>query len=82
MAEKLDPRQVVTFEELLRAMMFEQEATRRVLVRKGLLTNEEVLEEIKAVRREMGGTRRNPMRGKPPREADRRQRRSRHPLRD
>jgi hypothetical protein len=50
-----NPRQVVTFEELLRAMMFETEATRRVLVRKGLLTNEEVLEEIKAVRREMGG---------------------------
>ncbi len=48
MAEKLDPRQLVTFEELLRAMMFEQEATRRVLVRKGLLTSEEVLEEIKA----------------------------------
>ncbi len=53
MAEKLDPRQVATFEELLRAMMFETEATRRVLVRKGLLTNEEVLEEIKAVRREL-----------------------------
>ncbi len=31
MAEKLDPRQVVTFEELLRAMMmFETEAVRRV----------------------------------------------------
>jgi len=41
MAEKLDPRQVVTFEELLRGMMFETEATRRVLVRKGLLTNED-----------------------------------------
>jgi len=53
MAEKLYPRQVVTFEELLRAMMMEQDATRRVLVRKGLLTNEEVLEEIKVVRREM-----------------------------
>ncbi len=26
MAEKLDPRQVVTFEELLRALMFETEA--------------------------------------------------------
>ncbi len=26
MPEKLDPRQVVTFEELLRAMMIEQEA--------------------------------------------------------
>ncbi len=37
MAEKLDPRQLVTFEELL--------------------TNEEVLEEIKVVRREMEGKR-------------------------
>ncbi len=58
MAEKLDPREVVTFEELLRSMMYEQEATRRVLVRKGLLTNEEVLEEIKVVRRDMEGKRR------------------------
>jgi len=57
MAEKLDPRQVVTFEELLREMMFEQEATRRVLVRKGMLTSEEVLEETQAVRREMEGKR-------------------------
>jgi len=51
----LDLHQVVTFEELLRAIMMEQDATRRVLVRKGLLTNEEVLEEIKVVRREMEG---------------------------
>ncbi len=57
MAEKLDPCQTVTFEELLRACMAEQEALYRVLVRKGLLTNEEVLEEIKAVRREMEGKR-------------------------
>ncbi len=56
-AEELDPKEVVTFEELLRAMMIEQEATRRVLVRKGLLTNEEMLEEIKAVRRGMEGKR-------------------------
>ncbi len=47
----LRKKQVVTFEELLRAMMIEQDATRRVLVRKGLLTNEEDLEEIRAVRR-------------------------------
>ncbi len=53
MAERLDPKkELVTFEELLRAMMMEQDATRRVLVRKGLLTNEEVLEEVKGVRRE------------------------------
>ncbi len=57
MAEKLDPREVVRFEELLMSIMYEQEALRRVLVRKGLLTNEEVLEEIKAVRREMEGKR-------------------------
>ncbi len=57
MVEKLDPRQVATFEELLRACLYEQEALRRVLVRKGLLTNEEVLEEVKAVRREMEGKR-------------------------
>ncbi len=58
MAEKLDPRQqVTTFEELLRACLYEQEALRRVLVRKGVLTNEEVLEEVKVVRREMEGKR-------------------------
>ncbi len=48
MAEKLDPREVVRFEELLMSIMYEQEALRRVLVRKGLLTNDEVLEEVKA----------------------------------
>ncbi len=52
MGEKLDPRQVVTFEELLRSMMYEQDALRRVLVRKGFLSEAELLEEIKAVRRE------------------------------
>ncbi len=30
MAEKLDPRQVITCEQLLRAMMYETEAVRRV----------------------------------------------------
>ncbi len=45
MAEKLDPRQeLATFDELLLGIMLEHEATRRVLVRKGVLTNEEVLE--------------------------------------
>ncbi len=33
-------------------MMLESEAVWRVLVRKGLLTNDEILEEIKVVRRE------------------------------
>ncbi len=37
--------------------MYEQEALRRVLVRKGVLTNEEMLGEVKAVRREVEGKR-------------------------
>ena len=53
MAEKADPKQVVTFEELLRACLYEQEALRRVMVRKGLVTNEEVLAEVKVVRQEL-----------------------------
>jgi phosphoribosyl 1,2-cyclic phosphodiesterase len=59
MAEGLDSRQIATLEELLRACLYEQEALRRVLVRRGLVTNEEVLEEIKAVRRELEAKRAN-----------------------
>ena len=40
--KKAVPHQIATFEELLRACLYEQEALRRVLVRKGVLTNEEV----------------------------------------
>ncbi len=53
MGERVDRKQVVGFDELVRACLYEQEALRRVLVRKGLLTNEEALEEFKAVRREL-----------------------------
>ncbi|MFQ5802342.1 MAG: hypothetical protein ACE5JQ_05525 [Candidatus Methylomirabilales bacterium] len=38
-------------------MLYEQEALRHVLVRKGVLSNEEVLEEVEAVRRELEGKR-------------------------
>ena len=38
-------------------VLYEQEALRRVLVWKGLLTNEEVLEEVQVVRRELEGKR-------------------------
>ncbi len=49
----LRKKEIATFEELLMTVLYEQEALRRVLVRKRLLTNEEVLEEVKAVRREL-----------------------------
>ncbi len=48
---------MATVEELLRACLYEQEALRRVLVRKGLVTNEEVLEDVEAVWLELEGKR-------------------------
>lgn len=53
MGEKVETGQIATFEELLRTCLYEQEALRRVLVRKGLANSEEVLEEVKVVRREL-----------------------------
>jgi len=56
MAEKLDPhQQVATFEELILSMLYEQEATRRLLINKGILSQADVLEEVKVVRRELEG---------------------------
>lgn len=53
MAERMNRGEVVTFEEQLRSSAYEQEAVRRILVRRGILTDSELLEEIKAVRREL-----------------------------
>lgn len=53
MAERMNHREVVTFEEALRSCLYEQEALRRLLVRKGLLTDKEILDELQAVRREL-----------------------------
>jgi hypothetical protein len=53
MAERMNHEEVVTVEELLRGCLYEQEALRRLLVRKGLLTDREILDELQAVRREL-----------------------------
>jgi len=53
MAERMNQRESVTFEEALRSCLYEQEALRRLLVRKGLLTDQEILDELQAVRREL-----------------------------
>ena len=53
MPEKTDPRKVVTFEDLLWSVMCEQEALRRILVRKGIISNREMRAEIQAVRRQV-----------------------------
>ncbi len=50
MAEKLDPRETVSFEELLLSNVIEQEALVNLLEKKGMITKAELLEEIKRLR--------------------------------
>jgi hypothetical protein len=47
MAKKLDAKETVTFEELLMSNMYTQEALINLLVKKGLIKKQELLEEIR-----------------------------------
>lgn len=49
MADKLDPKELVSFKELLLSNVFTQEALINLLEKKGILTKMEVLEEIKRI---------------------------------
>ena len=51
MAEKLDPKEVVTPEEIVISNMWEIAALVELLERKGILTKQEVLEMIQELRR-------------------------------
>ena len=53
MAIPLDPKQVVSFEELLMSQVVSQEAVIRLLVEKGIFSKEEFLEMVKVVDLEM-----------------------------
>lgn len=50
MAEKLDPKEIVSIEELAVSNMYVQEAIVNLLEQKGLITKEELLEEIKRLK--------------------------------
>lgn len=50
MAEKLDPKETVSFEELLLSNVYTQEALINLLEAKGIIRKTELLEEIKRVR--------------------------------
>lgn len=47
MAEKLESKEMVTFEDLLLSNTIEQEALINLLEKKGIITKKELLEEIK-----------------------------------
>lgn len=50
MAEKLDQKEVVTFRELLLSNTIEQEALVNLLEKKGIISKQELLEEIKRLK--------------------------------
>jgi len=50
MAEKLDPKEVVSIEELAISNMWETSALVELLERKGILTKQEVLDMIQELR--------------------------------
>ena len=53
MAITLDPKEIVSFEELLMSQVVQQEALTRLLVEKGIFSKEEFLEMVRLVNREM-----------------------------
>ena len=53
MAVALDPKQIVSFEELLMSQVVQQEALTRLLVEKGIFNKDEFLEMVGMVDREM-----------------------------
>ncbi len=61
MAEKLDPREIVTLEDLAISTMWETSALVELQERKGILTKQDVLDMIQEVRQ------REPMAIPPPR---------------
>jgi hypothetical protein len=53
MAIPIDPKQILSLEELLMSQVIQQEALTRLLIEKGIFTKEEVLEMVKVVDGEM-----------------------------
>lgn len=53
MAEKLNPKKTVSIEEVPLPQVIEQEALVNLLVEKGIISKEELLEEIKRLKKEI-----------------------------
>ncbi len=52
MAEKLDPKELVSFKELLMANSIQVDAVAQLLIEKGIITKEEFFSKLKQVQRE------------------------------
>ena len=58
MAELLDPKEIVSFEELVTHEFIQSEALINLLDRKGIITKKELLEEMKRVQVSMANAKR------------------------
>jgi len=52
MAEKLDPKEMASLQEILMTIMYAQDALINLLDKEGLVTKQELLEEIKRLKKE------------------------------
>ena len=55
MAAPIDPKQIVSFEDLLMSQVIQQEALTRLLIDKGILTKQEFLGMVSVVNKEIKG---------------------------
>ena len=53
MAQKVDPKEIVTIEELAHSNYFQLETILRLLVKKGIITKQEYIDEMKELKKEM-----------------------------
>ncbi len=53
MAKQLDPKEIVSFKELLMSEVLQSEALINLLDRKGIISKQELLEEMKRVQASM-----------------------------
>ena len=53
MDRPIDPKQIVSFEELLISQMIQQEALTKLLIEKGIFAKEEFLSMVNTVNQEM-----------------------------
>jgi hypothetical protein len=53
MAQQLNQKEVVTIDELAKSNMFQLEVVTRILVKKGIMSREEFIQEMQELKREM-----------------------------
>jgi len=59
LAEELDPKELITFKELLMANTYQTDALMQLLIEKGIITEQEFYKKLKEVQLEYTGRKRS-----------------------